>query len=232
MLEVDLHPDRDREKKKTEGGLLSAVSGLSGLELGAPDWLRLRTLRRDPWTLALIAAAVLVVGAVGTLWWTQSQELEEVRSRVNQAMMDSIRYSTLGNLADSLHRERRAVEQRIDVVSRLDRGRYVWPHLLDELSRHLPGRVWLTGVERASPMPDLAITVRGRAADPLSVTTYVRNLEEARHVGEVEIRESSRTEVSGTRVHAFTLTLRYRSPPPSEVQTEPLVAQGSVGGGG
>lgn len=223
MIEIDLHPDRGRRKER-EGG-----AGLfSRLELRIPDWVRPGEIQTDPWTTALIAAVAVAVLAVGGSWLLLQNRAEKLESRVEDAVRDSARLAGLVALTDSLVTHRNQIRDRVERVKELDRNRYVWPHLLDEVSGTLPETAWLTSLRRNSPVPDVSVTVQGVATDPLAITSYVRELEGSVHVREVDIQSSQRQEVEGLTAHAFTLVVRYRRPPDSAVRTVPLV--GADGG--
>lgn len=224
MIEINLHPDRERRKKKEAGpGLFDR------LEFRVPDWMRPGEIRADPWTTALIAAVALAALAVGGSWLLLEDREEDLERRVERAVQDSARLADLVVLTDSLREYRSELAERAERVKELDRSRYVWSHLLDELSRALPETAWLTGVTRNSPLPELTVDVQGVASDPLSITSYVRGLEDSPYVREVEIETSERRAVDdGLRAHAFTLRVRYRRPPDSVRRTVPL----AVGEGG
>lgn len=220
MIEVNLHPDRERQRK---GGLLP------DLDLEAPSWASVGELSGDPWNVAVGAGALLLVAGVGGSWFQLERRAAALDQRLDSALADSARLAELRSLSDSLGDRREAVRSRLRLVKRLDGNRYAWAHLMNELSAALPDVVWLTEVRRMSPLPSLRVTVRGVAANPLAITSYVRNLRAQPHVGSATIRGSSRRQVRGITAQSFTLRLTYRSPPKERVRTRPMVA---AGGGG
>lgn len=114
-------------------------------------------------------------------------------------------------ISDSLAARRDSVRERIETVRSLDRGRLVWPRLLDGLDRALPDGAWLTSLETESPAPGLAVRVEGRAATPHVITDFVRRLRSASIVEAVEIRGSTREATGRGHVQAFVLLVRCRS---------------------
>lgn len=231
MLRVNLHPERERARRapaeEEEGGF-----SLPRPEIGIPEWVREFEFQRDPWTTGLVVAGVLSVTAVAGMWLLQRQRAADLSRRIEAARSDSTRLASLMSLTDSLRAEREELRLRLSAIRRVDRTRYAWPHLLDELSRALPDGVWLTGLEREAPLPDLTVSVRGMASDPLAVTSYVRSLEGQPHVGQVEIQGSQREAGGRLDLHRFTLRARYASPPQEAVRTEPLLTAGGLSGGG
>lgn len=219
MIEINLHPNRERAaggKGGRRGLTLPSFEGLSGFgELGG-----------DPWKTALVVAAVLVPLAVGGLWYLQRSEASDLEARLEEARADSARLADLRALGDSLTSRRQAIRQRIELVQRLDRDRFVWPHLLDEISTALPQQAWLTTVKRQSPLPDVRVQILGVAVEPLVITEFVRNLEASPYVGEVQILGSQRQTEGGVSTQSFTLEVAYSEPPADAIRTAPLLAGG------
>lgn len=220
MLEVNLHPDRERQEK---GGVLS------DLEFEVPEWVSVGDLTADPWTTAVAVAGLLFLAGVGGSWYQLQTRADRLDRRLESALADSARLAELRTLSDSLRGQREAIQGRLRLVKELDGNRYVWPHLMSELSRALPEVVWLTDVQRTAPLPNLRVRLRGVAANPLAITSYVRNLRDQPHVGSATIQGSSRREVQGITAQSFSLRLTYERPPAAQVRTRPLVA---AGGGG
>lgn len=221
MIEVDLRPGRERER--------SGGGGLGDLELELPDWVSLEELKTDPWTAAVLIAGVVLVGGIAWTWVGQQNRAEELDRRLQSAVQDSARQAELRALSDSLIARRKSIRSRVRLVKDLDQNRYVWPHLLVEMSRALPDVAWVVSIQRTSPLPGLDLTVRGVAANPLAITSFVRNLRDQPHVGAATIQGSSRQQVQGVTAQSFTLRLSYRRPPEAQTRTRPLVASGGGG---
>jgi len=212
MIEVDLRPDRDRRR------------GRRRLSLPSPDRLPAwREVRSDPWHWLFVACAVLVPLLVAGAWYVQRGEVAELEARLERVRADSARLAERAALGDSLDARRDTIAERIERVRALDRDRYVWPHLMDEMSRALPGGAWLTSIEAERPSPRLRVRVEGMARTPLEITDYVRALETSPFVGEVEIRGSRRVALDRGYAQAFNLLVAYRRPPASARRTRPLV---------
>lgn len=213
MIEVNLLPEGQRQRKsgKRQAATKTRLKGV-----GRP---------RDPWGTALLIAAVLIPAAVLFLWWTQRSAADRLESRLETATADSARLAELRAVSDSLTARREVVRQRVALIEQLDRNRFVWSHLLDEVSRALPSLAWLTTIERQTPLPEASMRLQGRAANPLAITEFVRNLEASDYIANVRILGSQREELDGGElvVQAFTLDARYRAPAGTG-RTEPIVA--------
>lgn len=222
MIEVNLHPG--------EGGKKRGGGGLSDLSVSLPDLEGiggLETLRSDPWHASFLLFLVVVPLVVGFLWYQQSQRADRLNQRLDEALADSARLADLRALSDSITARREEIQDRIALVRELDQNRFAWPHLMDEVSRALPSRAWLTGIERQSGLPNLRVRLEGAGASPLVITDFVRALEGSTFVGEVRIVNSQRQQVEGMEAQSFTLSVTYREPPTSAVERRELVRGGS-----
>lgn len=199
MLRINLLPE---ERPKGRGRGLSL--GLPSLPEGGPG-----DLTSDPWMTALVAAAVVTILAVGGSWLLQRDRARDLGDRIAALTEDSARLTARRAVLDSLAAERDQVRERFELVRRLDAHRYAWPRLMYALSAALPEAAWISGIQRESPLPNLAVTVRGVAASPLAITTYLRDLEASPYVESVRLQGSQRMRSAPGRGQSFTLSVRY-----------------------
>lgn len=222
MIEINLHPYQEKRKKGRGEG--------AGLRDRLPDLSEFRGLdafREDPWQAAMVASIAVSALAILSLWFLQQSKESDLQARLEQARADSARLAELRTLTDSLTQRRRKLKQRIDFVRRLDQDRFVWPHLMDELSSALPEHAWLTRIVRTSPQPDLRLRLEGMAPSPMTITQFIRALERSPYIARVRFEGSQREEGREGPAHSFRLTVQYGEPPAGIVPTEPLAAAGS-----
>lgn len=177
--------------------------------------------KRDVWTTLVVVVPLLVLLVVGWLWFSQRSERSELEARLEAAAEDSARLADLRGLSDSLTSRRTQIGRRLELVQALDEGRFVWPHLLDEISAALPSYTWLTAVRQSASEPRLQVQVDGLAANPLAITSFVRNLQESAYIEEVRMLGSQQERVDNVPAQAFKLVLTAGSPPRDEISTEP-----------
>lgn len=217
MIEVNLHPERGKARRSARRGfpisLPRSFPKLGGTGAG----------ERDVWTTVAIAVPVLALLVIGWLWFSQRSQRSELETRIETAVEDSTRLADLRSLSDSLISRRAHIGERLELVSTLDQGRFVWPHLLDEISRALPAYTWLTAVRQSRQEPDLEVQVDGLAANPLAITRFVRGLQESPFIGDVRILGSQQELVENVAAQAFKLMVIYEQPPAEVVRTEPVV---------
>ena len=107
----------------------------------------------DPRIAALAVAALLVLALGGFGFWRQGTHRDELNAQIERERQDSLRLARTIALMKSLESRRDTIEQKMAVIRSVDGRRYVWPHLLDEISRAVPPYTWLTRVAALAPPP-------------------------------------------------------------------------------
>lgn len=206
MIEVNLHPAGGKRSRVRAPRLSLGLPGKGGGEGG-----------RDTWTTVAIVVPALVVLIVGWLWFSTRSERSTLEDEIAVAVQDSTRLADLRALSDSLISQDALIQERLRLVRSLDGGRFVWPRMLDEISRALPAYTWLTLVRRDAPFPDMRIQVDGIAANPLAITRFVRNLQDSPYISQARIMGSQQQLIENVPAQAFQLMLTYApGEPPAE----------------
>lgn len=214
MIEVNLLP----EAQGSRGASKRARASRPSLPGGGTD--------RNPWAIALVVACVMVPAAVLFMWWSQRGDSRALDTRLEAATADSARLAELRLVSDSLNARRQEIRDRVALVEALDRNRFVWPHLLDEVSRAVPRLAWLSSLRQTAPLPDVEVQVQGIAGNPLAITEFVRNLEASDYITDVRILGSQKQTLNDGElsVQAFTLSIRFTEPAGGIRRTEPIIA--------
>lgn len=225
MIEIDLLPGA--RHKRGKGG-----------RFALPDFGALLARIKDPWLAAATGTWVLVLlGAFG-LYVPRAQEARGLGPRLDAAQRDSARLSGILARKADLERQRDSLLVEMQVIRDIDRDRYVWPHILDALTKALPPYLWLDDIASRGSEGDsgsAAFTILGKTADPQALTRFMRNLEESPFIEGVQIVSSSLVAEQGHDVTSFSLMARFERPPVSGLTMEPLAAsivRGVRSGGG
>lgn len=216
MIEVNLHPGG---KKRASGG---PRFSFSMPEIGG--------LPSDRWILGSGAVVLLLVLAAAFFFVTLNGRYQEVEAAVEEAAADSARYADLIEQAEQLRARRDSIAERVSIIQDIDQGRYIWPHLMDEVARALPEYTWLTGVMQTSFGEDLELRIQGMAGNNFALTTFMENLEASPYIRGVtlvstQLTVQSQEDVSRT-VNEFILDARYAEPPLELRETVPLFEDG------
>ena len=166
MIEINLLPGAG--KKKSRGGRAAG----RGIDLGAFAASIVGKVK-DPWLVGGIATAAGVVALVGMLHVKQTARARTLIERQQKAVQDSLRYATVLNEKRKAEAQRDSVLTQLNVIRSIDNNRFVWPHLLEEISRALPPYTWLTSVRQTSE--PVSAAAAARAAAPARGNTRTAN---------------------------------------------------------
>jgi Tfp pilus assembly protein PilN len=190
----------------------------------------------DRWVLGAAAVIILLVGAAAYLFWTTRGRLTELEVGIVAAQADSARY--VDEIAQSSLLEARedSILQRATIIQEIDEGRYVWPHILDEIARALPEYTWLTNILQVSLGEELQFRIDGRAGNNFAVTQFMENLEASLFISNVDLISAEQVPESSGGVNravtSFSLEAFFDRPPPELLQTVPLFQARAEGGDG
>lgn len=204
MITVNLKPGAKRSKPGSFG---EALGGLKELP---------RKIK-DPWPIAAISIAVLVAGFLAWVWIGSAIAMGRLEPDLAAKRAEHRRNRQL------LAEKRRAEAARDSVVSQIatirlvDEDRYVWAHVLDEVSRALPPYLWLTDVQPTSPAgtdtssvpAPIAIQLTGRTMDLAAFTRFMRQLEDSPWLKDVSVITTGTEIDHGRAVTVFTLKAHY-----------------------
>jgi Tfp pilus assembly protein PilN len=147
MITVNLRPGQKRKRGSNSlKGLLDSLSGLR----------ELATKVKDPLLMAAVGAWVCVVAGLGMIYLNNLRQLYVLEPRLEQARSENRRFKAF--LADKRRQEkiRDSLLAQITVIRRVDGDRYIWPHLLDEITKALPAYTWLVDLGVTAPTPNPA----------------------------------------------------------------------------
>lgn len=154
MIQVNLLPGSASKSQRRD-------FDISGLMSGAVSRISDKYLVS---TVAVVSATVL---AVAFLFMAQSTSERTLIGREQRAAQDSARYHVVLTAKARAEASRDSLYQQVAIIKSIDDSRYLWPHLLEEISNALPQYTWLTSVKQTSSPPSSAAqdTTRRAAAN-------------------------------------------------------------------
>lgn len=214
MIQINLAPGAEARR---------ASSG-SRRSLALP---KLPAIGGDSRTMIAGAGAVAVLLLIAYATWSAGQHRASLEERVAVEAQDSTRFATTIDLIQALRARQDTIRQKIEVIQDVDQRRYVWPHLLDEISASVPTYTWLTQISSAEPdsaSAALGFTLQGAAASTQALTGFMKNLEGSPFIRNVTLVTSEQDTDQARPVHRFTLEAQYERPDSAAIQTQPIVA--------
>jgi Tfp pilus assembly protein PilN len=205
MIQINLLPGAGRKSRKGPGPKMDLGAAFSGI----------RGRVRDPWLIGLTASVVIAVAVVGGLWVTQNAREATLDEQLRKAVQDSTRYSSVLREREVAEAKRDTVVRSLNMIRAIDDDRYIWPHVMDEVSRALPPYTWLLA---------LGFSGIGQAQAPISTVAAPVSADSAKHkrkiVATVVVRDSIHLRIVGNTVDIQALT-RFMK----QLETSPFFEQ-------
>ena len=136
MIEINLLPGA---RRKTKGG------GGPKFDFGA-SLASLRERVKAPWLIGSVAVTSVALLAVGLLYTQQSRSEAKIEDALQKAVQDSTRYASVLKEHDKAEAKRDTVLRSLNLIRAIDDDRFIWPHILDEVSRALPPYTWIVSL--------------------------------------------------------------------------------------
>lgn len=211
MLQVNLIPG-GRSKKRASSGAGFSMPTLKNLP--------------DKWLIAAAIAVLASLGSATMMWLSSGGQRAEVEVALEQAVQDSARFADLISRTSALTARRDSIFEKVGIIQEIDRDRYVWPHILDEVARAVPDYTWLTEVVQVQESP-LKLQVSGRAGNIFAITVFMNQLQSSPFFSGVKFLSSQESianagTVEQQAVQEFQLELEYEAVPLQELETIPL----------
>ena len=244
MIEVNLLPGAKRGKKGGGGGAPSINFAAMGAAIAARV--------KDKFLAAAVISSIVSITIIALMFLTQRGKDTELKAAEAKAVEDSAKYAVVLQDRARLEARRDSALIQLNIIKAIDNERFIWPHVLDEVSRAMPQYTWLRNVNWAGtaqglnppaafkmPPPDTSRTARrrplpqlpqdtvrvrvvGRTVDIQALTRFYRNLEDSPFLGAVQLVKSEVGLEGGKDVTQFTLDFMFTRPDSTLLRRSPL----------
>ena len=120
-------------------------------------------------SLILIATALII----GWWYWSLRQESIRVDDELVRAEQQSLQIRSVLDKVRKFEAQKALLQQRVSLIEQLRKGQSAPVHLLDEVSKSLPDRLWLSEMTQVGP----DFTFSGMTDSLSAVSDFVANLE-------------------------------------------------------
>jgi Tfp pilus assembly protein PilN len=239
MIEINLLPGAG---KKVRGAGAGAAVGAS--------FASAATKIKNPFTLLAAASVILSAATIGILTWQQQAKADALAAGEQKQVQDSTRYAAVLREKKKAETQRDSVMRQLNIIKTIDNNRFVWPHIMDEVSRALPQYTWLVSIKETTPppaasgpadpkdkdkdkkKPDLddapqamKFQIIGNTVDIQALTRFMKLLEASPFIQNVQLNNSALVQTDGKDVTEFTLDAEYQRPDSTAIRTVPLTLQ-------
>lgn len=164
-----------------------------------------------PLALVLVAA----VGIAGAYIY-QSQQITALEKVIAEEEAETRRLAPEIAKIKRLNQQRKDLNDRLDVITRLDSDRYFRVHLMDELNRSMPEHMWLT---RFEDVGGDRYAVEGVTFSNFLVSDFLQNVGGSPYFSAVDLLVAEKGEIEDVKVIKFKAqakAVRKAAPAPFE----------------
>ena len=229
MITVNLRPGKRRKSSGSPFNFKGILDSFRGLG----------TKVKDPLLLGAVAGWVCVLGFLGFVYLNNVRQLYTLEPRLEQARSEHRRFKAFISDKRRQDKIRDSLLAQITVIRSVDGDRYIWAHLLDEVTKALPAYTWLVDLGSTAPAaapaprtpadtaadtmpPALVFQLNGRTIDIQAYTRFLRQLEASPWIKDVT-PVSAQTVVEHERpVTAFSIRATYASADSAYIRVAPF----------
>jgi len=176
--------------------------------------------------LTIACSFILVVTAIGIVWWFWylQQRGAQLDRDIQAAEQETVRLREVLAQVQKFEAQRAQLQQRVALIEDLRRGQSGSVHMLDQISRALPDRLWLTQMK--DEPKDGTTTLEGFTTSMSALSDLVGNLEASGYFKRpVEIVSSNVENQQGTELVRFSVKVMFVVP--GAAAPAPAVAPGA-----
>ena len=206
MITINLKPGSRRARTGS-----SFAGGLSALK-GIPARVK------DPWPMAAIIIVGVTVLALAWIGISSASRRSSLETQMDAARAENRRYRAFLVEKRRAEAARDSVVIQIATIRSVDDDRYVWPHILDEITRAIPQFTWLTEVTTITPVASsdtlglsapVGVQMSGRTMDLQGFTRFMRQLEDSPWLSDVTMLSTQTVVDRGRAVTQFIVKANY-----------------------
>jgi Tfp pilus assembly protein PilN len=200
MIQINLLPGAGR-RSKGGGGMRAAE-----LFANAGTW------GADKYLMSAIGAGVTAVALIAFLYAHQNRVQSALDERRIKAVEDSSRYSAVLAAKVKAESTRDSLFAQLAIIKSIDDTRYLWSHVMQEISVAMPPYTWLTAITQTSIPPSAAAADTTQQGDGGSKSKAARDMERRQRADSLLAEaQSVKFRITGNTVDIQALTRFIRA---------------------
>lgn len=138
-------------------------------------------------------------------WSLYRSKIAELDTQLTQAREEKDRLQRIHEQVDEYDRKKKELNQKIDIISELKKKQTGPVHLLDEVSKALPNRLWLNSLKQQK---EGKVVLDGEAVTLPEVADFIQNLRASPYVANPELINSEERQ----GIIVFSMTFDFQQP--------------------
>ncbi|MEO7823171.1 MAG: PilN domain-containing protein [Gemmatimonadaceae bacterium] len=164
MIEINLLPGGGNKRRRTSGTGTAAFNPRAWFaDIGEKI--------TDKFLLGGVGAAALSIAVIAVLFVSQATRASSLEEAEMKAVKDSTQFSAVLNAKSKAESARDSLYKQIAIIKSIDDTRYLWSHLMYEISNALPQYTWLKEITQTSAPKSVAAADTTRRAPTDTATS-------------------------------------------------------------
>lgn len=153
-----------------------------------------------------LMGGVLGIALVGCYFWTlyYDNEIEKQQQKITEATAEIERLRKIIGEVNELEKQKERLNKQLGVIERLERGKRGPVHVLDELSTHMPKRVWIESFTERNGVLELS----GVGLENADVSEFLRALQKSKFFNDINLAFTQSTEKNGVTIYQFKISAK------------------------
>jgi len=157
------------------------------------------SLRFQLTIFSLILAFIIII--IAYMSWSANKREARIATQLKLVQEDLIRLEKEVGEIEEIKQRKAKLEQKLNVIKDLDKGRLRAAYILGELSQRTPEKVWIESLDKSGK--DLKIA--GVALDNETVANFMEALRKSKYFNEVELEITEQINRGGMKLMKFSL---------------------------
>ena len=175
--------------------------------LGAPRATKVKKASQAQTQLMLGGVILLIsLGVTFYGWHWLDSKITEKKDEKSRKEKELAQLKEKVKEVESLESIKKELEEKVKIIDTLKRNQSGPVHLLDELSKNLPERVWLISLSEQNGQVDLD----GKAMSNAELVSFYSNLTHTPLFSNVQLIESRSAMESNTEVFSFKMKFQFK----------------------
>jgi type IV pilus assembly protein PilN len=153
----------------------------------------------------MVGMGVVLLLSLSAAWVWQmiyENEIEAQTTKMAENNAEIDRLKKIIGEVNELEKQKGLLRDQLGVIDKLERGKRGPVHVLDELSAHIPKRVWVTQFQEKAGM----LSLGGVGLDNADISEFLRALQKSKYFSSVQLGFTQSTVKNGVNIYQFSIT--------------------------
>jgi type IV pilus assembly protein PilN len=156
--------------------------------------------------ILVVGALIIFVVSIGVAWCNQLLEVRRKEKKLEEINAEIQNLQPHLKEIKELEVEIEELKKRLDIITQLDKDRFIWARLLDDMADCIPHGVW---IENMANPGGKDLDIKGKAIDNFSIANYMLNLMRSESFTNVNIKSINNITIDEYPARSFALTCTY-----------------------